>query len=154
MRKATKKTFDTSDYRAPDTAAVLLSTKPEPTVGQAGSSNKQPSTAAVKKHVSFAAPPDTAVSALTSHELRLLQSYQFKNNSCYIDTGLELLFRAFAFWLPSERTDFIKAVSKDSFLFSLFYQFDRRLKWIGGITTAAIGAYTQSLLEYSLCSSK
>ncbi len=67
---------------------------------------------------------------------RSLQSYLWADNSCFHDTGMELLFRAFARWSPEDRRVFVKEILsvelKDSpaVICRLYHHYEARLKWI------------------------
>ncbi|PPQ81362.1 hypothetical protein CVT26_014503 [Gymnopilus dilepis] len=64
------------------------------------------------------------------HPTHSLQSYQWDNNSCFIDNGLELWFRAFSQWPFDSQSEFLRKVPTESFLGCLFFHYDRRLKQI------------------------
>ena len=65
---------------------------------------------------------------------RWLQSYVWENNSCAIDVGLELWFRAFVRWPAETRQNIISIISRDhkdspTLLCRLLFHFQSRLKW-------------------------
>ena len=66
-----------------------------------------------------------------SSGIYILQSYQFLDNSCFLDTGLELWFQAFIAWSPESREMFLKEIRFDgSVLAAIFRNFRARLSWI------------------------
>lgn len=77
----------------------------------------------------FSATPDAAW-------LRSLQGYEWEDNSCFSDTGMELLFRAFVRWSPTVRHEFVNGIlatelkNSTALLPRLFYHYAARLKWI------------------------
>lgn len=56
-----------------------------------------------------------------------LNSYKWsKKNSCYIDNGIELWFRAFSRWSPDIQKNFLVTLPSDSYLATMFYHFKYR----------------------------
>lgn len=71
--------------------------------------------------------------------LRHLQSYKYTDNSCFIDCGLELWFRAYVLWSYDEREAFVKfGVPKTSVLWTVFNNYRNRLRWILAPQKAAV----------------
>jgi hypothetical protein len=63
-------------------------------------------------------------------EGRSRESYRWFLNSCFIDAGLEVLFRAFIQWPEESKQTFLKNVANDSYLYQLIQGFMHRLDWI------------------------
>ena len=80
---------------------------------------------------SFPSGPSNAV----SH--RSLQSYIWADNSCFYDTTLELMFRAFVLWPPTMRQEFMEYLGQEFrdcsvLLCTIFWHYHNRLRWILG----------------------
>lgn len=65
---------------------------------------------------------------------RWLQSYVWENNSCAIDVGLELWFRAFVRWPAETRQNILNIIAHDhkdspALLCRLLFHFQSRLVW-------------------------
>lgn len=135
-----------NDGRAPDTRARLEKAH------------------ATFEHLSLEAPTDDQIAALPpsryepkrtrrlpgsqtkrkpqAFEDRMLQSYTWSENSCYIDCSAELLFRAYAALRPEDRTELhliLDRTSPDKAIPSGFYviasHWEQRLEWIANPTS-------------------
>ncbi|KAF9476157.1 hypothetical protein BDN70DRAFT_935258 [Pholiota conissans] len=74
----------------------------------------------------------------------LLLAYQWqKPNSCFVDNGLEIWFRAYLSWPGNLRTTFLASIPSKSFLSSLFHHYERRLKHL--TEGASVTAHQQNL---------
>lgn len=51
-------------------------------------------------------------------------------NSCFFDTGMELWFRCYSLWSTAAREDFLRTLTPNSALATVFHHFSRRLKCI------------------------
>ena len=64
-------------------------------------------------------------------QLRRLQSYQWANNSCFIDVGLELWFQSFLSWTAKEQALILyDSAMHNAPLYSIFLHFKQRAGWI------------------------
>ncbi|KAJ7768047.1 hypothetical protein B0H14DRAFT_3895019 [Mycena olivaceomarginata] len=122
-----------NDGRAPDTVAALAA-------AAAAEANAVPALPVPAPHLDLA----------TQYSPRLLQSFRWDSpNSCFVDTPLELWFRAFALWSATERVDFLKSLPSHSALAKFFYIFQRRLLWIESSSSDFASNY-----DFSLCQSQ
>ncbi|KAF8965742.1 hypothetical protein BDZ97DRAFT_1918031 [Flammula alnicola] len=115
-----KPKWDENDGRAPDTEAALglvLNTAPN-------------------SH-------DLSVDLSTINR-NLLHSYNWQSpNSCFVDNGLEIWFRAYSSWSSDSRAAFLACIPSHTFLSCLFHHYERRLKQLS--TEASITTITQNL---------
>ncbi|KAJ3557349.1 hypothetical protein NM688_g1521 [Phlebia brevispora] len=110
-----------NDGRAPDTAAALQTGKRLPI----GTSSKPliPADSVVC--------PSGTFDLLKRESIRHLHSYLQYHNSCFVDCGLELLFRAYVLWpLDLRREVFAMSFSQGSVLQRLLQRFHERFNWI------------------------
>lgn len=99
-RAPAKKIWEANDGRAPDTEAALN-------------------------------PRQVPVFNPLTVNKNLLLSYKWQSpNSCFVDNGLEIWFRAYCTWPTETKAAFLASVPINSFLSTLFYHFDRRFKQI------------------------
>ncbi|KAF8169648.1 hypothetical protein BJ912DRAFT_861971, partial [Pholiota molesta] len=97
-RSPAKKTFDVNDGRAPDTEQALNP----------------------RRIFDF--------NPLTVNSNHLVSYKWLSPNSCFIDVGLEIWFRAYCAWPKEVKTAFLSAIPSNTFLSCLFYHYDRRFK--------------------------
>lgn len=114
-----EKPWDENDGRAPDTKDAL---QQEERKRSAATAPARKSTRSKKK-----VEPDRNP---TASPLFLLSYKWARPNSCFIDGGLEIWFRAFHEWSEDDRTSFICDVPHESYLGTLFFHFQARLKII------------------------
>ncbi|KAJ3552568.1 hypothetical protein NM688_g4086 [Phlebia brevispora] len=149
-RPVHRQSYKRGDGRPPDTADELLpsATAASPTL-QLQSTNATPTITTQPNSefnvVASAASRKQVLQRFSNGnftdraQLRQLQSYPFYNNSCFIDCGLELWFRAYVTWLPVDRSAFLDiAVPKTSTLWAVFNSFQSRLLWILAPSMAAV----------------
>lgn len=131
-------TFAENDGRAPDTVDALKAAEKDT---QKQLRRKQPHKQNVKSKKSKVESVVSAQTFTSTDGLfkpgneaptgRQLASYRWDANSCYVDVGLELLFRAFVLWRPDVREQFLQLLgTKDSLLASIYFHYQKRLKWI------------------------
>ncbi|KAI0761214.1 hypothetical protein BC629DRAFT_1597356 [Irpex lacteus] len=152
--------FYENDGRAPDTVERLQATEAS-TSGtgkrRARGSNRSSGT----KKQTVPTPPKNKATALKAEDdsrslslvdpsraqLRRLQSYQWANNSCFIDVGLELWFEAYSRWTTEEQLSFLRDQAMlGSPLHSICLNFKNRASWIAapGLPTKQPGAQVVS----------
>lgn len=102
-RRYHTRTHERSDGRAPDTAATL-------------------------EIATISAGPNGVLKKVFQPHGRFATSYTWNgSNSCFIDSTLEVVFRAFALWDDVVRTHFLDRVQNTSFLGKLMWRLSRRL---------------------------
>lgn len=123
-RRKLRKQDYVNDGRAPDTADALHDSHES-----TESSDNTPEDGFLMRASDHIICVNGEFTNTISSSVRQLYSYNYYKNSCFLDCGLELLFRAYVLWPPRVRRDILIA-GEHNLLQSLFWQFHRRFDWI------------------------